>query len=227
MSKTYNVVINSEKALNSGSNRGSLNYYIDWNSFLKEDGAYLMTVNFTSSSQILQGNYTYVLTMDGLSSNNFEIGTGGNPSTQIIASLKYGATLGTQTYSYLTSETNSNPPIYLLNRPSLSTFNIQVKNTINNALFSDDMLPGAGTATVAGFVLTIVTQTAGVIYEGTVITISSVNYTVVNITTGTGTGGLGSYQVNIAGNVTTATAYTTPGRNALRPYLLTLSFEKV
>ena len=225
MSKSYNVVINSEKALNAGSNRGSLNYYIDWNSFLKDDGPYLMTVNFTSSAQIFQGNYTYVLTMDGLSSNSYEIGTGGNPSTQIIASLKYGASLGTQQLCYLTSETNSNPPIYLINRPSLSTFNIQIKNTINNALFYDDANSGAGTATLSGTTMTIVTQTSGVIIIGTIITLSGVNYTVTNY--GTGSGGTGTYIVNTSGTVGTATAYTTVQRNQLGPYILSLSFEKV
>lgn len=225
MSKSYNVVINSEKALNAGSNRGSLNYYIDWNSFLKDEAPYLMTVNFTSSSQIFQGNYTYVLTMDGLSSNSYEIGTGGNPSTQIIASLKYGASLGTQQLCYLTSETNSNPPIYLINRPSLSTFNIQIKNTINNALFYDDAIAGGGTATVSGTTLTIVSQSSGIIIIGTILTISGTNYTVVNY--GTGNGGLGTYIVNINAAIPVATAYTTSARNQLGPYILSLTFEKV
>lgn len=225
MTKSYNVVINSEKALNSGSNRGSLNYYIDWNSFLKDDGPYLMTVNFTSSSQIFQGNYTYVLTMDGLSSNSYEIGTGGNPSTQIIASLKYGASLGTQQLNYLTSVTNSNPPIYLINRPSLSTFNIQIRNSINNALFYDDAIAGAGTATLSGTTITIVTQTSGVIIIGTVITLGGIQYTVTNY--GTGNGGTGTYIVNTSGTVGTAAAYTTSARNQLGPYILSLSFEKV
>lgn len=223
--KKYNVVINSEKALNAGSNRGSLNYYIDWTSFLKEDGAYLMSVNFTSSGQILQGNYTYLLTMNGLPVQNYEITQSGGTTSQTIASLKYGASLGSQTYSYLTCSSRDNPPVYLLNRPSLSTFTIEVRNSINNGLFSDDAIAGAGTATLSGTTMTIATQTSGLILIGTVITLSAVNYTVVNY--GTGNGGTGTYIVNTSGTVGTATAYTTSARNQLAPYNLTLSFEKI
>lgn len=224
MSK-YNVVINSEKATNSGSNRANLNYYIDWNSFLKEDGPYLMTATFASSAQILQGNYTYYVTMNGLSSNMYEIGTGGNPSTQIITTLKPGASIGTNTYSFLTSSMVDNPPIYLLQRPTIPNFNIQIRNSINNGLFSDDAIAGAGTATLAGTTMTIVSQTSGQIIIGTVITLSGTNYTVTGY--GTGSGGTGTYTVDTSGTVGTATAYTTVQRNNLGPYMLNLSFEKV
>jgi len=228
---SYNVIINSENNLNQSTypNRGSLTYYIDWNSIFKNDPPeqqYKMTFSFTSSSQILQGNYTYQLLMSGLPSNQYTVGANGAATTQSIGAIKYGANVGSQTYSYLSTGLRDNPPVYLNSKPTQSTFTIELRNTINNGLFSDDGAGAAsgGSVSISGTTLTVNTITSGLIIIGSVLTVGGVDYTIVNY--GSGLGTTGTYTCYPSGTATNA-AYVLKARNQLGPYSLLLNFEKV
>jgi hypothetical protein len=114
--------------------------------------------------------------------------------------------------------------------PLNNNLNIQILDNISNTSFFDEFytVAGTGTATSSGNVLTIVTSTTGIIQLGTVITISGNNRTIISFLTGTG--GVGTYQIDFALTVATATAYTYPANttgNAPSNYILTLSFEEV
>jgi len=231
--ESKNVIINSEKNLDSSSypNRGTLRYYIDWDAVFASDPEttqYEMTWAFTSSSQILQGNYTYQIFMSSLSSNQFTPGTtSGMNGTQCIGALKYGSNLGTNQLAYLSTNLRDNPPIYLNSRPTQNEFTITIRNTVNDGLFSDDQLAitSAGTATLSETTLTIATVSSGSLIIGTNIVLSGTTYKIVGY--GTGNGGTGTYIVDKSGSVGTATAYNIVGRNELGPYSLVLNFCRV
>lgn len=227
---SYNIIINSENNLNASSypNRASLKYFIDWKAiFINEDPnqKYKLTWCFTSSRQMLQGNYTYLIYMSGLSSNQYITGSSGSTSTTSIGAVKYGSELVTTGLSYLSTGLRDNPPIFLNSLPTQNEFTIEIRTTVNNSLFTDDSVAGAGTATLAGTTLTIASVTTGTLLIGTIVTISGTNYRILNY--GTGNGGTGTYTVDTTGTIGTATAYTTTARNQLGPYSLLLNFEKV
>jgi hypothetical protein len=226
---SYNIIINSEKNLNSSSNpnRNSLKYFIDWESlFINENDyqKYKMTWAFTSSTQIIQGNYTYLLYMSGLSCNQYIVGTTGASSSTSIGALKYGSSLSSSLPSYISTSITDNPPIYLLSKPTQNEFTIELRNNINNSLYTDDSSACTGTATLATTTLTIVSISSGVLFIGSKLTISGTTYKILSF--GTGVGGTGTYTVDTSGTVGTATAFTT-SRAELGPYTLLLNFEKV
>ena len=228
--KTYNVILNSINALNATGATNSLNYYIDWSAVLPEANKnYLLTWTYMGSNNYING-FDFPIVSINFNTNNFINTTRGATSTQIIGRLKENMITTSSYIGYFNADIKDNPPTMIKGRPLNNNFTVSLTSNIDGSPYLDNYFTavGLGQATQTGFVLNVTTATTGTIALGTVITISSVNRTVIGF--GTGTGGTGTYLVSISATITVATAYifsaVNTGSNPA-PYLLTLSFEEL
>ena len=229
--KTYNVILNSNNALNASTGlSNSLNYYIDWSAVLPDSKKnYLLTWTYMGSNNYING-YDFPIVAVNLNTNNFINGTQGATTTQILGRLKQNLINGSTFQGYFDASTSDNPSTMIIGRPMNNNITVSLTSNQDGQPYYDNYFTpaGTGTATQSGNVLTIATSTTGTIAIGTVITISGVARTVIAF--GTGSGGVGTYWVSISATVGTATAYTFPAStlgNIPGPYLLTLSFEEI
>ena len=230
MGKIYNVIVNYSYAL-SGSTTNNANYNIDWGAFLPDDKPLKLTFSYKSSTNYINGYRTpYLLsnTLQGLVNSAGQ--SSGAPTAPILGTLNISMINFSNNFGSYTSTPSDNPPVYLPTRPRNNNLNIQLYDNINNLPFIDNYwtVAGTGTATQSGFVLTIVSNTTGVITIGTVITIAGQTRTVVSFGTCTGSN-TGTLLVDKSITVATATAYSFPASygNYPAPYILTFSFEEV
>ena len=132
MGRIYNVVLDSNFNYSTGSSLADYSYYINWDNIMPQ-GSYKMTFSFQSvaSTQFdtdpaiglalpLGGN-------DYFSSKNLT----SSGSTQFVGNLKY-LQFGTNYYLY--GDQNSNPPIYLQQRPNQTNFTVTICNGIDTTV---------------------------------------------------------------------------------------------
>lgn len=133
----FNVVLNSfncttETAGNANNNKS---YYVDWSSRMPK-GQYNLSFTFQSEGVIIT-NITTIPTLysDIVSSaSNTLLPTAAvYNNTNILGTLTQIVTHPATNVCYLKADRNSNPPVYLNNRPFNNLFNIQV--------FSNDAVP--------------------------------------------------------------------------------------
>ena len=229
--KTYNVILNSNNALNALTGlSNSLNYYIDWSAVLPEANKnYLLTWTYMGSNNYING-FDFPIVSINFNTNNFINTTRGATSTQIIGRLKQNMITNSTFQGYFDANINDNPPTIITGRPMNNNFTVSLTSNQDGAPYLDNYFTavGAGQATQSGYVLTVTTSTTGTISIGTVITISGVARTVLAF--GSGSGGTGTYWVSISVTIAVATAYIFPAvalGNIPAPYLLTLSFEEL
>jgi hypothetical protein len=229
--KTYNVILNSNNALNALTGlSNSLNYYIDWTAVLPEyNKNYLLTWTYMGSNNFING-YDFPIISVNFNTNNFINGNQGAITTQILGRLKQNLINGSTFQGYFDASISDNPPTMIIGRPMNNNITVSINSNQDGQPYYDNYFTpaGTGTATQSGNVLTIVSSTTGTIAIGTVITISGVARTVIGF--GSGSGGVGTYWVNISATIGSATAYTFPASslgNIPAPYLLTLSFEEL
>jgi hypothetical protein len=229
--KTYNVILNSNNALNASTGLSNfLNYYIDWTAVLPNSNKnYLLTWTYMGSNNYING-YDFPIVSINFNTSNYINGTQGAITTQIIGRLKQNLINGTTFQGYFDASKYDNPPTMVLGRPNNNTITVSLNSNQDGQPYYDNYFTpaGTGTATQSGNVLTIASSTTGTIAIGTVITISGVARTVVAF--GSGSGSTGTYWVNISATIGVATAYTFPASalgNIPAPYLLTLCFEEL
>ena len=227
--KIYNVILNSNNAINTVLTN-SMNYYIDWSAVLpNQNKNYKLRWTYMGSNNYING-FDFPIVSINFNTDNFIIGTQGASTTQIIGRLKQNMITNTTFQGYFDANFNDNPPIIIKGRPMNNNITVSITSNQDGLAYLDNYFSaaGTGTATQAGFILTVATSTAGTIALGTVITISGVTRRVVGF--GTGTGGVGTYLVSISATVAAATAYTYPAVTTGNPpgaYLLSLSFEEL
>jgi hypothetical protein len=227
MGKIYNVNLNYFSS-NSGSETTNANYELDWYNLLPPNKAFKLTFSFQASINSVN-NFRFPYITTNILGYSYANATNGFNNSYILGTLKLYQAFSNN-YGYYCSSTTDNPPIYLDSRPTTSTLNVKILDNINRIPFVDAYFStaGAGTATQNGFILTIVTITAGQITLGTIITISGIPRKILAF--GTGTGGVGNYIVSNDTTINSATAFTFPADldgSSIAPYILTLSFEEI
>lgn len=218
-----NLVLFSNKAT-SGTVSNNLNYYVDWKALLKNKQKYKVSFNYQGGNNYIN-TYRFPYITTNLITSNV---TTNNVINYNLGNLS--PTMATNNIGCFSAKRTDNPELYLYNLPLDNNLNIQILDSISNSAFYDEHITanGSGTATQNGNILTVATATSGFITIGTVITISSIPRTVIGFISGTG--GTGTYQVDISATIGTATAYTFPGNSTGNPpgqYILTLQFQEL
>ena len=129
MGRIYNVAIDSNYQYINSGNLANYSYYINWSSIMPE-GSYKMTWSFMTSSQANFDNAQN----GGLALN---IGASNYYSTKQLNSAQsttFVGLLGTNDIApihYLYADQDTNPPIFLLNRPNENVLTVTICNGIN------------------------------------------------------------------------------------------------
>ena len=225
MGKITNVILNSTNKT-SGTVTNDFTYYVDWSAILKKDTKYKLKFNYMSGYNYIN-SFRFPFIRTNILTTNITLNTS---TSYNLGNLKYIMSQSSSFSGSFIANENDNSTLYLENRPFNNNLNIQILDNITNALFYDETYTeaGAGTATQSGNILTIASISSGIITIGTVITISGVPRVVISFISGSG--GVGTYQVDTALTVGTATAFSFPSNlvgNPPAPYILTLSFEEV
>jgi len=224
MGKITNLVLNSNN-VTSGTVNNDLTYYVDWAAILDRKKKYVLTFNYMGGyNHVNSFRFPYITT--NIPVNNYTTRTSTNYN---LGNLKYIISQQSINSGSFHANVSDNVPLYLENLPLNNNLNVRILDNVSNTPFFDEFfsVAGAGTATSNGLVLTIVSQTAGLIQLGSVITISGNSRTIISFLTGTG--GVGTYQLDSSLTVGTATAYTIPANQTGNPpasYILTLCFEE-
>lgn len=124
MGKCYTLSFDSTNFL-SGTNNNKRTYYVDW-TFLPIGKRFKVTFSYMSLSDTDNLGSTYVMTLNlnlGQTSN-FASSTG-MQMTQYVGNLKLAVPVGS-TLGYYYADVNSNPPIYLEQRPAQNNFEVQL-----------------------------------------------------------------------------------------------------
>lgn len=227
MGKIYNVRLNSINATKTITTNSNVIYNIDWANLLPRNKKFKVTFAFMSA--LNYGNsfsFPYITT--NILGNTYKPAINGFQNAYYLGHIKPLQSI--TNYCYYQSQINDNPPVYLDCLPMNKDLQVRVLTSTTDLDFVDNYysIPGSGTLTQSGFIVTIVTSTAGLITLGTVLTVAAVNRTITQFITGNG--GVGTYLCNLSATVTPATAYTFPEDtipNAISPYILNLSFEEV
>jgi hypothetical protein len=224
MGKITNLVLNSINKT-SGTVNNDLTYYVDWAAILQRNKKYKLTFNYMGGyNHINSFRFPYITSR--ITINNYTVNTSTNYN---LGCLKYIISQQSINSGSFQANVSDNVPLYLENLPLNNNLNIRLLDNISNTPFFDEFysVAGSGTFTSVGNVVTIVTSTTGLIQLGTVIQYGVNARTIISFLSGTG--GTGTYQIDIAATVATATAYTfvanTTG-NQPANYILSLSFEE-
>ncbi len=119
--ETYNVYIDSNQASIQNTNNISNQYQVNWASIMPE-GSYNLTFSFLSTSSSTVNGTQIASVFCNLGGNNQY--KGGGLSVQAIGFLAPFYLTTTSAYWY--SDTNTNPPIYLQQRPNQQQLIISV-----------------------------------------------------------------------------------------------------
>jgi hypothetical protein len=235
MGKIHNVILNAINATNyitSNANNNNLSYNIDWSAILPNNKKYLLTFAYNASTNYINGyRFPYLYTNIIGSNVHNATSVGGAPVLPLLGTLEISMINYNSNFGSYTASPSDNPPVYLSNRPVNNTLNVQLLDNLYNSPFTDLYwtAAGTGTATQSGIVLTIVSNTTGLITIGTVITIGGIQRTVIAFGTCTGSN-TGTLLVSVSATIAVATAYSFPAvvqGNPPAPYILTLSFEEI
>jgi hypothetical protein len=235
MGKIYNVQLNSVNASTITSAYSNVIYNIDWADLLPKDKKFILRFAFMGGLNYGNNN-TFPSITTNLLGHTYKPATNGFQNSYYLGHLKPIPVIAPNSasltaYSNYTACIYDNPPIYLDNRPMDNNLNVQISNGTGTSDFHENYLSvaGTGTLTQVGFIVTIVTSTAGVIAVGTVITPSALAARTITAFI-TGTGGTGTYLCDTTATIGTATAFTFPTdtvRGHMAAYLLNLSFEEI
>jgi len=238
MGKRYNVQLNSNSGVNLSSSGGYslMNYNIDWANLLPKDKKFL--VKFAFSSNLNYGaNYGFPYIVTNLLGNSYIPATNGFQNSYYLGHLRLlrsiDSVISTNTffYNHYLADVNSNPPLYMENRPMDNNLKVSILSSTTATEFLDGYVSATGSCTISqsGFTITVGAVTTGLITIGTVLTPSALGVRTVTQFI-TGTGGLGTYQVNLSATIVSQTATTFPADttpSGMSPYILNLSFEEL
>jgi hypothetical protein len=131
-------------------NNNNLQYYFNWEQFLKKRGIrslkqkYKLTFSFMTTSMTTSANHSFAyLQLPDLGIAEFQIGANINNNS-------YGGIIGhiypnviAATTSYISANSQQNPPVFLEYLPTQNVFTVQIRNILNDNL-SNDFLAGLG-----------------------------------------------------------------------------------
>ena len=141
MGRIYNIALDSNYPYINSGNLASYSYYVNWASIMPE-GSYKMTWSFISSSlaafdeaqnagialNIGATNYYSTKQLNGVNSTSFCGFLGTNDIGPI---------------HYLYADQDTNPPIFLLNRPNENVLTFNICNGVNTgSLFATPVITG-------------------------------------------------------------------------------------
>ena len=133
MGRIYNIALDSNFNYNTGTSMSNYSYYINWE--IIPQGAYIMKWSFQSIA---------IVAFDDDPSIGLSLPLGGNDyfssknltssgSSQFVGFL---STKDIGTGHYLFCDQNTNPPIYLQQRPNQNIFTVQICNGVDsNSLY--------------------------------------------------------------------------------------------
>lgn len=225
MGKIYNISLNTNQ-LNSGTNNNAV-YNIDWLDLLPDNKKFKLTFSFIAT-QNWGINNKFPLLISNLFGNTYKNAINGYQNSYLLGTLRRELAYGSYINYY--SSINDNPPIYLETRPRDNNLNIKIIDNFGGD-FNDNFTLGttSGQLLQSSNILTVNVFYGGNIYIGAVIEIvGQPNRTVTRFLTGSG--GLGSYYVDVSQTIATGTAFTSPivsVPNPMAPYVLNLSFEEL
>lgn len=130
--ESYNVILTSSKPYETPASNENVNYAIDW-SFLP-DQPYNVHFTYLGGLNNLDGSKIANLYVDlGCVNHTYQASnTVANPSSNYLGVLK-PYVLGAS--SFLLSEDNTNPPIYIGGRPRNNIFNVSIRD-LSDAFFT-------------------------------------------------------------------------------------------
>ena len=138
MGKCYTISFDSHYFYGGGGNNRRT-YLVNWDSILPKHKRFKVKFSYMSDADVL--NIGTVSTMSlllnlGQSNNFWSNNTNGIQSSQYIGSLRIAVTAdGTRGYYY--ADTESNPPIYLNERPSQTTLEVQLHDGLSGSNYTN------------------------------------------------------------------------------------------
>ncbi len=129
MGRIYNIVLDSNYSYNTGVTLSNYSYYINWESMMPE-GSYKMKWSFQSTplsgydDDPVMGLALPLGGNDYFSSKNVTLAG----STQFVGFI---STKAIGTTNYLFCDQNTNPPIYLQQRPNVNVFTVFFSNGVD------------------------------------------------------------------------------------------------
>ena len=134
MPKIFNVVLNSFNCTPGtvSNDNSDKNYYVDWSARMPQ-GEYKVSFTFRSEGNDLQNSTSLpVVYADFLSSANTILPQSSVYSNTNILGILYSAISDVSAHiGSLRADLNTNPPVYMNNRPFNNEFEIQVLNNDN------------------------------------------------------------------------------------------------
>ena len=124
MGKCYTLSFDSD---NGTGPVGQSSFNVDW-TFLPLNKAFKVTFSYMSQSDgAILGADVMTLVMNLGQSNNFNC-NGSRQSTPYLGNFKIGRSSAPDNHGYYYADVNSNPPIYLEQRPSQNAIVVQINS---------------------------------------------------------------------------------------------------
>ena len=142
MGKCYTLSFDSQYSY-GGANNNRRTYVVDW-SFLPINGKFKVTFSYMSEAiDTVDGDINVMCLMVNLgqSSNFWSNNSTGLQSTQYVGNLKIALSSGAALFGYYFADINSNPPIYLDQRPSQNILEIQLHDGLTGVNYTTP-IPG-------------------------------------------------------------------------------------
>ena len=234
MGKLYNVQLNSENATTVTTAYSNVVYNIDWADLLPTNKKFKVTFAFMGGLNF-GNNSTFPSIKTNLLGNAYRPATNGYQNSYYLGHLRPIPVINSITatfnaYVNYTASVIANPPIYLENRPRDNNLQVVISNGTGTTDFEGNYqsVIGQGFLQQSGFIVTVTTVTTGIITIGTALLTTGAT----RIVTGfiTGTGGLGTYLVDISATQATNLFYSFVAdttRENIAPYVMNLYFEEV
>lgn len=138
MPRIVNVILNSNNK--TGGTNNQANYSFDWGAVLKNNVPYYLHFTYIGGANTITGTKLATVYSDIQTTNKQNTSTNsGAGSTQMLGYLKIQQYAPNNNTNYLTAEDNTNPPLYLDNRPMNNNFTISIfDNAAPPVLFLDN-----------------------------------------------------------------------------------------
>ena len=133
MGKCYTLSFDSNY-FTGGTDNSSRTYNVDW-SFLPLNKRFKVTFAYMSCSLGTvtgSANVMALLLNLGQSSNFYCTGTNGLQSSQYVGSLRIGRASAPDNHGYYFADVDSNPPIYLEQRPAQNVLEVQLNDGVSS-----------------------------------------------------------------------------------------------
>lgn len=217
--ENYVVVLNSANGV--GTYNAQKTYYFDWTTMPR--GKYKISFSFVGKVNNIDGTKLALVNIQFGSSKVFTTGPSVAAQTSsFLGALQTKACNGANAYTFYGD--NTLPPTYIDDRPQQTTFSVNIVDDLGYPFIDAAAVNTSVGSSIAGTVLTI--AGAGGLQNfrpGSVLTGTGVTAGTYIVSSLTGTGGNGTYFVNVSQYVT-ATAISGTGTD-LNGYVLALSFE--